>query len=214
MRGAIYGSRFSTETYCNVLLMLLLSLVAKVSKRGSQQSARRRSSPVRRPGEDGGHSRRRFYSGAASLPLRAWLKVPTQCLCAAALTVREARSTSRWLAYRFSSLTWRRSPLTLIFLMSTKRTSCSDVRHHCHEVERRFRGGLFLVAAIKRKITLSGRVSCLITASRKHRSDEERARSDPELGRVDKPDPDSNAGQQHERGKALDELVVSGGDAA
>ena len=34
------------------------------------------------------------------------------------------------------------------------------------------------------------------------------------LGPVDKPDPDSNAGQQHERGKALDELVVSGGDAA
>ena len=34
------------------------------------------------------------------------------------------------------------------------------------------------------------------------------------LGRVDKPDPDSNAGQQHERSKALDELVVSGGDAA
>jgi hypothetical protein len=33
------------------------------------------------------------------------------------------------------------------------------------------------------------------------------------LGRVDKPDPDANAGQQHESRKALDELVVSGGDA-
>ena len=33
------------------------------------------------------------------------------------------------------------------------------------------------------------------------------------LGRVDKPDPDANARQQHEGCKALDQLVVSGGDA-
>jgi hypothetical protein len=35
----------------------------------------------------------------------------------------------------------------------------------------------------------------------------------PGLGRVDKPDPDANARQQHEGCKALDQLVVSGGDA-
>jgi hypothetical protein len=35
----------------------------------------------------------------------------------------------------------------------------------------------------------------------------------PRLGRVDKPDPDANARQQHEGCKALDQLVVSGGDA-
>ena len=34
------------------------------------------------------------------------------------------------------------------------------------------------------------------------------------LGRVDKLNPDADAGKQHEGGKALDELVVSGGDAA
>ena len=34
------------------------------------------------------------------------------------------------------------------------------------------------------------------------------------LGRVDKPDPDSNAGQYYEGRKALDELVVACGDAA
>src|SRR5271154_4525685 len=33
-----------------------------------------------------------------------------------------------------------------------------------------------------------------------------------DLGRVNKPNPHSNSGQQHERSKALDELVVSGGD--
>jgi hypothetical protein len=33
------------------------------------------------------------------------------------------------------------------------------------------------------------------------------------LGRVDKPDPDSNGREEHEGRKALDELVVSGGDA-
>jgi hypothetical protein len=38
--------------------------------------------------------------------------------------------------------------------------------------------------------------------------------ADPSLGRVDKPDPDANAGEQHESRKAFDELVVSGGDAA
>ena len=35
-----------------------------------------------------------------------------------------------------------------------------------------------------------------------------------ELGRVDKLNPDADAGKQHEGGKALDELVVSGGNAA
>ena len=34
------------------------------------------------------------------------------------------------------------------------------------------------------------------------------------LGRVDKPDPDANTCQQHESRKALDELVIPGGDAA
>ena len=33
------------------------------------------------------------------------------------------------------------------------------------------------------------------------------------LGRVDKPDPNANARQQYESGEALNELVVSGGDA-
>jgi hypothetical protein len=33
------------------------------------------------------------------------------------------------------------------------------------------------------------------------------------LGRVDKPDPDANARQQHEGCRALDQLVISGGDA-
>jgi hypothetical protein len=33
------------------------------------------------------------------------------------------------------------------------------------------------------------------------------------LGRVDKPDPDANARKQHEGREALDELVVSSGDA-
>ena len=34
------------------------------------------------------------------------------------------------------------------------------------------------------------------------------------LGRVDKFDPDADAGKQHERGEALDQLVIAGGDAA
>ena len=35
-----------------------------------------------------------------------------------------------------------------------------------------------------------------------------------DLGRVDKLNPDSNAGKQHEGGEALDQLVVAGGDTA
>lgn len=35
-----------------------------------------------------------------------------------------------------------------------------------------------------------------------------------ELGRVDKLNPDSDAGKQHEGGEALDQLVVAGGDTA
>jgi hypothetical protein len=34
------------------------------------------------------------------------------------------------------------------------------------------------------------------------------------LGRVDKLNPDSDAGKQHEGGEALDQLVVAGGDTA
>lgn len=34
------------------------------------------------------------------------------------------------------------------------------------------------------------------------------------LGRADRPDPDANAGKQHEGREGLDEFVVSGGDAA
>ena len=34
------------------------------------------------------------------------------------------------------------------------------------------------------------------------------------LARVDKFDPDADAGEQHEGGEALDQLVVAGGDAA
>ena len=36
----------------------------------------------------------------------------------------------------------------------------------------------------------------------------------PQLGRVDKLNPDSDAGKQHEGGEALDQLVVAGGDTA
>ncbi len=36
----------------------------------------------------------------------------------------------------------------------------------------------------------------------------------PRLGRVDKLNPDSDAGKQHEGGEALDQLVVAGGDTA
>ena len=38
--------------------------------------------------------------------------------------------------------------------------------------------------------------------------------NDPVLGRVDKLNPDSDAGKQHEGGEALDQLVVAGGDTA
>ena len=34
------------------------------------------------------------------------------------------------------------------------------------------------------------------------------------LGRVDKPNPDSDAGKQHEGGVALHQLVVAGSDTA
>jgi len=34
------------------------------------------------------------------------------------------------------------------------------------------------------------------------------------LGRVDKLNPDSDAGKQYEGGEALDQLVVAGGDTA
>jgi SOS-response transcriptional repressor LexA len=36
----------------------------------------------------------------------------------------------------------------------------------------------------------------------------------PILGRVDKLNPDSDAGKQHEGGEALDQLVIAGGNAA
>jgi class 3 adenylate cyclase len=48
-----------------------------------------------------------------------------------------------------------------------------------------------------------------------HEDDAERAvRAGLELGRVDKLNPDSDAGKQHEGGEALDQLVVAGGDTA
>ena len=48
-----------------------------------------------------------------------------------------------------------------------------------------------------------------------HEDDAERAvRAGLQLGRVDKLNPDSDAGKQHEGGEALDQLVVAGGDTA